>query len=316
MSKEKKWIPVIRRRGEPVLMNSHLLTAGQDQYYGEILLLPRGIHDVKYIDGLVIFEEHDIGELQKCFAERITPEYLSYFISKCRDETSRLLHTAREIRGEAPYGQMSNNDLLVCFMRYSSDVIRVMPYLGGIVILEGVLQKHIEGRFRDHCQKNNIKVDTKAYLNSLIFPQEKNIPSQALIELYKLGEEVESNPLLRRVFDLKTSEALNQLREKFPKFMETLDAYLNKYDFMDMEYFAGRPITLENLLERIKTVVDDSKDKLKQIERDQKRAEEESKQAGEKLQLTSELRSLVDFARSLHHLPVMNTANHLHNAEK
>ena len=300
--KRKNWISVIRRRGEPVLMNSHLLTAYQDQYYGEILLLPRGVHDAKYIDGLVIFETNDIGELQKCFEERITPEYLSYFISKCRDETSRLLRTAREIRDETLYSQMSNNDLLVRFMKYTSDVIRVMPYLAGIVILEGVLQNHIEEKLRDHCQKNNIEVEPKAYLSSLIFPQEKNIPSQALIGLYELGSEVESSSSLRKIFDIEASEALNQLREKFPDFMETFDTYLEKYDFMDMEYFAGRPITQENLFGRIKIVVDDSKYKLKQIERNQKKAEEEFEQAREKLQLTSKLRSLVDFARSLHHL--------------
>jgi len=300
--KRKNWISVIRRRGEPVLMNSHLLTAYQDQYHQEILLLPRGVHDAKYIDGLVIFEANDIGELQKCFAERITPEYFSYFISKCRDETSRLLRTARKIWAEAPYGQIINNELLVRFMRYSSDVIRVMPYLAGIVILEGVLQKHIEDKLRDHCQKNNIEVNTKVYLNSLIFPQEKSIPSQALIELYELGAEVELNSSLRKIFDLEASKALSHLSEKFPNFMEALDTYLDKYDFMDMEYFAGRPITPENLFGRIKTVVVDSKNKIKQIKRDQKRAEKEFEQAVEKLQLTSELRSLIDFARSLHAL--------------
>jgi phosphoenolpyruvate synthase/pyruvate phosphate dikinase len=300
--KRKNWISVIRRRGEPVLMNSHLLTAYQDQYHQEILLLPRGVHDAKYIDGLVIFETNDIGELQKCFAERITPEYFSYFISKCRDETSRLLRTAREIWDEAPYGQMINNELLVRFMRYSSDVISVMPYLAGIVILEGVLQKHIEDKLRDHCQKNNIEVNTKVYLNSLIFPQEKSIPSQALIELYELGAEVELNSSLRKIFNLEVSKALSNLSEKFPNFMEALDTYLDKYDFMDMEYFAGRPITPENLFGRIKTVVGDSRNKIKQIKRDQKRAEKEFEQALEKLQLTSELRSLIDFARSLHAL--------------
>jgi len=300
--KRKNWISVIRRRGEPVLMNSHLLTAYQDQYHQEILLLPRGVHDAKYIDGLVIFETNDIEGLQKCFAERITPEYFSYFISKCRDETSRLLRTAREIWDEAPYCQMSNNELLVRFMRYSSDVIRVMPYLAGIVILEGVLQKHIEDKLRDHCQKNNIKVNPKAYLNSLIFPKEKNIPSQALIELYELGAEVELNSSLRKIFNLEASKALSHLSEKFPDFMDNLDTYLDKYDFMDMEYFAGRPITPENLFGRIKTVIGDSKNKIKQIKRDQKRAEKEFEQAVEKLQLTSVLRSLIDFASSLHAL--------------
>ena len=300
--KEKIWIQVIRRRGEPVLMNSYLLSAYQDQYHQEILLLPRGIHDAKYLDGFVIFEANDIGMFEASFAERLTPEYLTFFLSKCGDESDRLLSTAHEIRSKAPYDSMTNTELLLLFAAYSSDAIRMMPFLAGIVILEIALQKEIEKKLTNHCQQHNIEADPRAYLNTLIFPKEKSIPSQALIELYELGAEVYSTPPYRKFFDLETAEALQQMREQFPEFTDKLDIYLKKYDFMDMEYYAGRPVTLEDLFGRIKVVIDDAKNRLTRIEQDNKRAEKEFEQALDKLKLTPELRSLIDSARSLHTL--------------
>jgi len=116
---EKIWIPVIKRKGAPVLFYSYILTAYNDRYYQEVLLLPRGIHDNKYLDGVIVLEANDAGILEHNLAERLTPEYLSFFVTKCRHESDRLLRTAREIREKAPYSAMGNAELAVLFTTYS-----------------------------------------------------------------------------------------------------------------------------------------------------------------------------------------------------
>jgi len=219
---EKIWIPIIRRRGESVLMTSYLLTAYQDQYHQEILHLPRGIHDTKYLDGVVIVEANDIGKFESNLAERLTAEYLAFFISKCRLESDRLLRTAHEIRSKTPYTSMTNSELHSLFTTYSNDVIRVMPFLFGIVVLEGALQKELEVKLTRHCQQYNIKADPKSYLASLIFPKEKNTPSLAIIELYQLASQVHTNSSLRKLFDLEPNTALMQLKEKIPAIYEKI----------------------------------------------------------------------------------------------
>ena len=300
--KEKKWFPVITRKGQPVLFNSYVLTGFQDQYYREVLLLPRGIHCLKYVEGFVVLEANDSETLGRILAEHITPEYLSFFIAKCRKESDLLLHTAREVRSKSPYNSMNNSELNVLFTTYSSAVFRVMTFLTTIVILENVLQNYLEKILTAHCKEHNVKANPKAYLSSLIFPQRESIPSRALVELYELGNQVNSNPSLRKIFELCSIEALKQVREKFPKFREAFDKYLKKYDFMNMEYYAGRPLLPEELFERIKDVIKDAKGRLAHIEQDQKNKEKEFNQAGKKLKLTPELRSLINSAGTIHYL--------------
>jgi len=299
---KKIWIPIIQRRGESLLMTSYLMTAYQDQYHQEILLLPRGIHDTKYLKGIVIIEANDFGAFESSIAARLTPEYLAFFISRCRHEADSLLYTAHKIRSKMPYNTLTNTELLLLFTTYSSNVIRLMPFLFGIVTMEGVLQKELKKKFITHCQQYNIKADTESYLNSLIFPQKKNIPSLAISELYELAADVHSNSSLRKLFDTEPAIVLPQLKKKFPAFMSKFDTYLRRYDFMNMEYYVGRPLTSEELFERIREVIKDAKNRLVAIKHDRKKIQIEFKQACDKLKLTLKLRSFINSVQTIHYL--------------
>lgn len=302
MENKKKWFPVITRKGQPVLFNSYVLTGFQDQYFQEILLLPRGIHCLKYIEGLVVLEANDSKVFGEMLAEHITPEYLLFFIAKCRQESDALLSTALKIRTKSSYHSMDNFELAALLTTYSSCVFRVMTFLTTIVVFENVLQNHLEERLTAHCKNHNIKADPKAYLGSLIFPQRESIPSRALIELYELGSQINSDYSLRKLFELEATETLKQIKEKFPKFMEDLENYLERYDFMNMGFYADRPLRSEELVERIKDVIDDAKDRLARVEQNQKNKERKFKQATDKLKLSTELRSLINSAQAIHYL--------------
>jgi len=298
---EKTWIPAIRRRDEPVLLNSWLRTAYQDQYHQEILLLPRGIHDFKYLDGSVVFEANDLGMFEANLAERLSPDYLEFIIRRCRTESDRLLRTAREIESEAPYDSMTNVELLSLFTTYSSDVIRVMPFLAGMVILEGVLGRKFQDKLATHAKQREIEADAEVYLDSLMFPREKTNPSLALIGLYELAAEADSDSSLRELFDLEATKGLAQIREKSPAFMDRLDAYLREYDWMDMEFYTGRPVPAVELFARIAEVIEDARNRLARIEQDIKQAEQEFERASDKLRLTPELRAFIDLTQALHY---------------
>lgn len=293
MNNQPKWFPVITRKGQPVLFNSLALTAFQDQYYQEVLLLPRGIHFLKYVGdpgGFVVLEANDVKIISQILADHVTPEYLSFFIDQCRHKSTRLLRTAQAIRSQAPYKAMDNSELAILFSAYVSDVIRVMTFLTTIVIFENVLQEVLE-----------TKLPTTP-LTSLLFSPEKNIPSLAIIELYQLAAEVHSNPSLLKIFALKPAPALSQIGKKFPTFKTKLDTYLEKYDFMDMEYYAGRPLLTEELFTRIKDMIGNSKDKLTRIRQDRQRTEQEFKQVTNSLKLTPELRALIASVQAIHYL--------------
>lgn len=299
------WFPAITRKGQPVLFNSFAVTAFQDQYYQEALLLPRGIHFLKYVGGprgLVVLEASDADTLGGNLAEHVTPDYLSFFVAQCHHKSDRLLRTAHEIRLRAPYDSLSNTNLTTLFTAYSSDVIRVMTFLTTIVVFENVLQEALEQKLTAHCQEHNIKADPAAYLFSLLLPPEKNIPSLAIVELYKLAAEAYSNSSLRKLFGQEPVVGLTQMRDKFPAFAAKFDTYLEKYDFMDMQYYAGRPLLPKELFARIKEVIDDAKDRISCIEQDRKDSEAEFKKVSDELKLTPELRSLVRSVQEIHYL--------------
>ncbi len=299
---KKTWFPVIQRRGESVLMTSYLMTAYQDQYYQEIWLLPRGIHDTKYLDGLVIVEADDVAQFSKALANRLSPEYLNFIISRCHHETDRLLSASHEIRSKAPYNSMTNNDLLLLFAIYSNDVIRLMPFLFGLVTMEGVLQKAIEEMLTKHLQQHDIKADVKSNLYSLVSPKERNLPSLAIIELFELAAQVHTNPSLGKVFHLEPTEGLLELKETFSEFMKKFNAYIDQYDFMNMEYYRGSPLTSEELFKRIKDVIDEAKDRLAHIEQDQEKAKIKFEQVCKKFELTADLLTYIDAAKEIHYL--------------
>lgn len=299
------WFLAITRKGQPVLFNSLVLTAFQDQYYQEVLLLPRGIHFLKYVGGsggFVVLEANDAETLGGILAERVTPEYLSFFIKQCRHKADRLLRTAHEIQSQAPYNNLCNSDLAVLFNTYSSDVIRVMTFLTTIVVFENVLQQVVEQRLTTHCQEHNIETNLAGSLTSLLLPLEKNIPALAIIELYKLATEVRTNSSLCKLFHLEAPSGLAQMGKKFTAFVTRFDTYLEKYDFMDMQYYAGRPLLPKELFTRIKEVVDGVEDRIARIEQDRKDSEAELKRVSNELKLTPELRSLVGSVQEIHFL--------------
>jgi phosphohistidine swiveling domain-containing protein len=298
---EKNWFPVITRKGQPVLFNSYVLTGYQDLYYEEVLRMPRGIHSLKYAEGQVILEENDSAEFAKQLAQNTNPEYLQFFIDKCRDESDNLLQTAKKIESEAPYDSKSNSELAVLLTRYNSAVFRTMTFLTTIVVFEDVLQDHVESQLASHCEEHNIDAEPENYLSSLIFPQEESIPSQALIDLYQLGDEVESNSSLSELFEMDPDEILDQMGE-YPEFEQNFEEYLEEYDFMNMEYYAGQPLQPKGLVERINDVKSQAKERLKRIRQDQQRKEKELEQAIKELDLTAESKSLIDSTREIHYL--------------
>ena len=282
-------------------MNSYLLTAYQKQYYQEILQVPKGVKQGKYIDGWVIFEANDIYKLRKAFHDRLSPAYIEFLVSKSQKECDRLKRTAQEIRAKEPYKNMSDNELLALFTIYSSDVIRVMPFLAGIVILEGVLQDKLESKLKAHINHKGLSADSKSYLSKLVFPRQKSGPSQALVDLYKLGAEAKADDSLQELFDLGSREALKKMEQIFPFYRAKFDNYIKKYDFMDMEYYAGHPLNPKELFRRVKSVMDEAEEKLNQIKQDNNKAETEFKKACEKLQLSPELHRFVELTQAIHH---------------
>lgn len=299
------WFKAITRKGQPVLFNSLVLTAFQDQYYQEVLLLPRGIHFLKYVGspgGFVVLEVNDAGTLGGILAKYVTPNYLSFFIAQCRHKSDRLLRTAHEIRLQAPYDSLTNADLATLFTVYSSDVIRVMTFLTTIVIFEKILQEALEQKLTNHCKEHNIKINLVGSLISLLLPIEKNTPSLAIIELYKLAAEVNSNSSLYRLFSLEPVSGLARVRKNSSAFVAKLNKYLEKYDFMDMQYYAGRPLLPKELFARIKEVINDAKDRIARIKHGRKDSEAEFKKVSDELRLTPELRSLVRSVQEIHYL--------------
>lgn len=246
------WIPILRRRGIPVLFYSLINQGYEDAYYQELLGLPGGLGRHRYADGWVIINEEDANQFTSNFLPLLRqPPFVDFFARQCQCAAGELI-TFGEAARELDYSAVSAAEMLLAFGRLSSLSIRVMPFLNTMVFV----QDDIEARLRE-CLSARWDMDPdapelSAQMQRLMSGGEmESLAARSLKELGALAASFaeEAPDLASSLWDGTLKKGV--VEERCPTFSVRAEKYLAAYDFFGTDYYLGEPTTLDDLLAQL-----------------------------------------------------------------
>ncbi len=252
-----QWLPILRRKGCPVLFYSYIIHGYKDAYHQEVLGIPQGINYHQYVDGWVIIDLVESEEFQKTFSERIRQEgYMRFFLDRCRSVSDDLFTFGAERRGRS-YSESHNSDLLLDFMTFSSLSIRAMPFLTTMVLLQDVIEDRLRKVLAEawKIEEGGEEVDVRMQ-ELLLESGEVPLATLSVRTLRKLSHEIESDhPDLKKRLSEGSSPSLEEIAQLSPQLARQIEAYLEAYDFLGTDYYVGEPLNAAKVLEQIATII-------------------------------------------------------------
>lgn len=248
------WIPILRRRGVPVLFYSFINQGYRTDYYRELLGVSHGCEFHRYLDGWVVIEAADSGQFTGEFLPRLKqPAYVDFFLRQCAHVSADVLTVGATIKTH-DHDQDDVASLLFDFMQFSSASVRVMPFLNTMVFV----QEAIEGQLREALARNLGVDDDDPNLPGqmqtlMLGGADVPFATRSIADLAQLATDVaKSFPSLAN--DLR-SDPLAVTQQHIEGYSEDLwlrlVAFLGSYDFLETDYYIGEPTTLTRLLEQL-----------------------------------------------------------------
>jgi len=276
------------------LFYSYINQGYKDAYHQELLGIPKGTNFHQYVDGWVIIELDEAERFDRDFEERLAQEaYISFFQAQCRRISDDLFAFGRRTR-DHDYSGADAGSLLFHFMEFSSLSIRAMPFLTTMVLMQDVVERQLRDKLAVAWQLQPDDELMSVRLQDLMLNGNAELPlaTQAVKDVARLARIVaESYPGLSDTLhagQIPTAEELLNATE----FVSALDVHLERFDFLGTDYYVGEPLSKEQLLRQIASLV----------ARGRTTIEEPHHGVQEPESLPSDDRRLVETARSLHFL--------------
>lgn len=290
-----KWLPILRRKGCPVLFYSYIIHGYKDAYHQEILGIPQGINYHEYVDGWVIIDLIESETFQSTFSTRIEEDgYLRFFLNRCRAVADELFEFGDECRGKS-YTERDSSELLLDFMTFSSLSIRAMPFLTTMVLLQEV----IENRLRTvlaaawNLPEDSEQLDVQMQ-ELLLEAGEVPLATLSVRELRDLSRRIAADhPELGERLTSGEAVSFDEVEADSPALAAAIDEYLERFDFLGTDYYVGEPLSPIKVLEQLATI-------LSQQEAEER--DEPHHDVATPTSLSTEDEELIATARELHFL--------------
>lgn len=251
------WLPILRRKGCPVLFYSYINHGYKTPYHSELLGIQRGIRYHRYVDGWVIIALEDSEAFQQTFSERLEQDgYPEFFLRQCRRVSDDLFAFGDECRYQT-YDSWSTGELLFAFMRFSSLSIRAMPFLTTIVLLQDVLEKRLAGAL---ARAWNIPVESdelSGRMQALMLEGgEVPLATEAVRDLVRVAENItQGHTSLSQRLSVDPPPDQTSVNRDWPEIGKEIDAHLRAYDFLGTDYYVGDPLSFEQVLVQIASLL-------------------------------------------------------------
>lgn len=270
MKEEQKWMVILNRRSTIFFHN--LAVKGQDRkYYKEMYDFDFEIQNFKYVAGEITIGLSDLAELGRLLGQRIGrhPESLDEFMQRGYKQCDHLLKISEEISALKNLEKMSNQELLGWYNRYIEEVLRMMPSLIATSTIERILEEKIKTGLKEIFEELSKKESPEAYLGDFIFTKKDNFVVQELDELMGIGAEIQKDPNILNIFKTSTPEDIQkQLKKENKELASKIKDHAQKFGFLNMYCYEGKPMTVEELIVRLKELLtEDCAKKLKEAQR-------------------------------------------------
>jgi phosphohistidine swiveling domain-containing protein len=255
------WLPILRRRGCPVLFYSYIIHGYKDAYHQEVLGIPQGINYHQYVDGWVIIDLVESETFQKTFSERIGQEgYMRFFLDRCRSVSDDLFEFGAQRRDKS-YAESGASELLLDLMTFSSLSIRAMPFLTTMVLLQDVIEKRLRAILARAWDLPEDSEEVDVRMQELLLESgEVPLATLSVRSLRDLAHEVATHqPALAERMAAGELPSGEELEAASPELAEKVRAYLESFDFLGTDYYVGEPLSHAKVMEQLATILDQQK---------------------------------------------------------
>ncbi len=248
------WLPILRRRGIPVLFYSLINQGYEDPYYQEILGVPKGLGRHRYLDGWVIIHSGDAEVFTAEFMPRLRERgYVTFFLDQCRSVADDLLAFGSRTRASG-YRRSTTSELLLDFTRFCSLSIRIMPFLNTMVFVQDDIEARLSKVLSQHLNLPEDSPDVSALMQTLMSGGEmESLATRSLAELEAIATEIKSRSpeLARRLKDRGGNISRKEIEAMLPTIGQRADQYLDAYDFFGTDYYLGEPSSFTDFISQL-----------------------------------------------------------------
>jgi len=302
MKKNKHiWIPVLKRRGASVLLQTYINLGESYKYFKKSLGIKFGIRNHIYLDGEIYLELNELNTLDAIIKKKMkNPDFLLLMIKRCYFQSRNLLKIAQKTAKIKNVKEKTNKDLEKLFLDYSEEVLKTTPFMNFIVVIAEILQGEISSRIKKILERRGEEEKLDEYLKTLIFPPEENYPARAVRELVETAALIQKDKDLKRLFKRPPREILRKFKNKHLGLSKRLVEYVGEFGFLTMEYYVGPPMTIEEVIAQLKDLLkEDCALKFKAIKKERRETEKKYESAKRKLKLSKENLKLIKTAREV-----------------
>ena len=293
------WLIILHRKG-PLLFNNFVIFGQSKKYFQKMLGFNYEIRNFKYVDGEISIDINEANQLRTLIVKQVSKRtrFFGDFIKKCDKQCNKLLRLSKQIAQVKKLKQLENNELKCWFERYAEEVLKMMPFLNIISIMEQIFEEKIKQGLEKELEERGEADLLDSYLKLLIFPQKDNFVVQQLDDLVEMAADVQRQIRLAEKFNTKAGELEIWLKENSPQLYLKLKKHAEKFGFLDMYCYEGEPMAVVNVILRLQDLLkEDCKKKQTEIrsrkQQDMKRFQEIIK----KYKIKGELREFIDYAQ-------------------
>ena len=245
------WIPILRRRGVPPLFYSLINHGYRSDYYLELLGLSHGCEYHRYVDGWVVIEAEDSARFRTELEARLEePDYVRYFVRRCQEVADAVLATGHAIRQRPTADRV---DLLADFMRFASASIRVMPFLNTMVFVQEAVERRLRSLLAGHSGLPEDADELDGVMQAAMVSDQKPLATEALVELKRIAAETAAQHpgLAARIRAEPRAIDAEEVASEAPAIGTALAEFLDRFDFLETDYYLGEPTTADRLLDQL-----------------------------------------------------------------
>jgi len=312
------WLLILRRKG-PLLFNNFVIFGQSKKYFQKMLGFNYEIRNFKYVDGEVSIDINEAERLKDLVEKQITKKtkFFGDFINKCSQQCNRLLKLSKQIAQIKNLKQLKNDELREWFEKYAEEVLKMMPFLNIISIMERIFEEKIREGLEEKLSRKGEADLLDSFLRALIFPQQNNFVIQQLDELVRIAADIQKRPKLAQKFKSEAEDVEMWLKRNEIALYSKLKRHVKKFGFLNMYCYEGQPMKIKDVILRLQELLkEDCRKKLTEIISRKREDLERFREIITKYEIGGRLREFIDYAQEylyfrLYRLDILFMAGYL-----
>ena len=267
-----------------MLFQWYVFEGGKKPYVKSSLGIDFGFLNQKIVTDGIFIDVNEWAKLEKVLSSRIEkdPDYYQKFINLCYKCADRLIGESEKIGRMQGLQNISDQELLKLYKDYQISVLKSIPFLDTTLVLNNILTKSLTGLLESELGIKD-KNEQDLLLSNLVIPIKKSFF-------------VEETEAILRI-------ALKMQKKRNADIGKDIDKYLEKFAWMSMIAYVGKPYTKEAVLKRVEEILkEDPKEQMAKAREVNIKTVRNYEIAYQKIEKSQKLVNLINYAQEFLYL--------------